>query len=84
MTSAIFTEDKQSRITRYGFKCFQLISDTRCFAYAVAKKEGSLLVVSPSFSDLINEAGESVSGTYRIVEIIGQGKINQVKCLKIS
>jgi hypothetical protein len=80
MTTLI--QSKQTRITRYGIKCFQIIDGIKCHASAVANKKRNTLVISENFSDLVDANGISVSGTYKIISI-GRGKIAEVICEKI-
>ena len=75
--------DKQTRITRYGMKCFQIIDGIKCHAYAYAKKKNNNLIISENYNDLIDANGNCVSGTYKILSI-GNGKIANINCEKIN
>ena len=80
MTTLI--QDNQTRITRYGIKCFQIIGGIKCYASAVATKKRNTLVISENFADCVDANGISVSGTYKIISI-GKGKIAEVICEKL-
>ena len=81
-TSTTFVKDSQSRIVRYGIKCFQMIDGMRCYAFAHATKKGNTLVVSDNFSYCIDAQGNSLNGTYKIISV-GNGNIAPVNCEKI-
>lgn len=78
-----FIKDSQSRITRYGIKCFQLNNGIKCYAFAPAKKIGKKLIISDLHSDLINANGESIHGEY-LIKSIDNGKIANVICEKLN
>ncbi len=75
-------KDSQSRIVRYGMKCFEIIDGVKCQSFANAKKKGNNLVISEAFSSCIDANGQSVSGTYKIVSV-GAGRIAEVVCEKL-
>lgn len=62
-------------------KCFQIIDGIKCYAFAHAVKKGKTLVISSSFSDLIDAHGCSISGTYKIISE-GSGNVADVICEK--
>jgi hypothetical protein len=79
----VLIQDNQSRITRYGMKCFNIIDGVKCQAFAHAKKKGNKILISDSYSDCIDENGNTVSGVYKIINI-GEGRIAEIICEKIS
>ena len=78
-----FVKDSQSRIVRYGIKCFQIIDGVKCYAFAHAKKTGNTLSVSDSFNYCVDFNGNIISGKYIILSE-GTGKISDVICEKIQ
>ena len=76
-------KDSQSRVARYGVKCFTMVNGYKCQAYAHAKKEGNYLVISENYNDCIDLNGQSVSGRYKILTI-GNGRIADVICSKVN
>jgi hypothetical protein len=81
-TTTTFVKDSQSRITRYGMKCLQIIDGMKCYAFAHATKKGGTLVISENYSSCIDNNGNSISGTYRIVTT-GIGNVAPVVCEKL-
>jgi len=75
-------KDSQSRITRYGIKCFHLVNGFKCSAFAHAEKKGNKLVISESFNTCIDANGQSITGIYKIITV-GTGKIAEVICEKL-
>ena len=81
-TMTKLVKDSQSRIVRYGMKCFQIIDGMKCYAFAHANKKGNTLVISEAFNTCVDANGQSVSGTYKIVSV-GTGRIAEVVCEKL-
>ncbi len=77
-----FVKDSQTRVTRYGIKCFQSIDGVKCYAFAHADKKANNIVVSNNFSDFVDINGNSISGTYKIINT-GVGKVANVTCEKV-
>ena len=77
----ILQRDSQSRVVRYGMKCYTFINGVKCQSYAHAKKEGNFLVISENYSDCIDFDGQPVNGKYKIISILN-GKIADVICSK--
>ena len=75
--------DSQSRIVRYGVKCYTIVNGYKCQAYAHAKKEGNYLVISENYNDCIDFDGQPVSGRYKIITV-GRGNISEVICSKVN
>ena len=75
-------KDSQSRIVRYGIKCFRVDGGYKVQAFANAKKSGNKLVISNIYNDCFDIEGCPVSGTYKIVSE-GLGRIAEIKCEKI-
>jgi len=75
-------KDSQSRIVRYGMKCFRNDGGYKVQAFANAKKSGNKLIISDVYNDCFDSEGNIVSGTYKIISV-GVGKIAEIKCEKI-
>jgi hypothetical protein len=82
-TMKILQKDSQSRIVRYGVKCYTNVNGYKCQAYAHAKKVGNYLVISENYNDCIDFDGQSVSGKYKIITV-GRGNIAEVICSKVD
>jgi hypothetical protein len=78
----ILQRDSQSRIVRYGVKCYTIVNGYKCQAYAHAKKVGNYLVISENYNDCIDFDGQIVSGKYKIITV-GRGNIAEVICSKV-
>jgi len=76
-------KDSQSRITRYGMQCDQIIDGVKCLAFARATKKGNSLIINENYKDFFDIDGKSVSGVYKIIST-GTGKISEVICEKIN
>ena len=79
----ILHRDSQSRIIRYGLKCYTLVNGYKCQSYAYAKKVGNFLEISDNYNDCFDIDGELVNGKYKIITI-GKGRIADVICSKIN
>ncbi len=80
--TTIFIKDSQSRITRYGLKCFQLIDGIKCQAFAHATKKGNNLIISNNFNDCFESDNKTVIGVYKIIKE-EHGRIANVICEKL-
>ena len=83
MTTLNFIQDKQTRTTQYGIKCFEVVDGCRFQRFAHAKKSGKFLTVGNGYADLVDVNNVSVNGKFRILET-GKGILANVKCEKYN